>query len=124
MKIDDEVNNTEHSLVHCPVAKFIWDLTGDLIRIIIGRSINIDVTLAFFNFYTIKRDMENKRKRVIYILFHREDELVNNDIISYEFIKNIRLSLKFRRICSVFLNHYVNDWQWRIPIKTIMIFKK
>ena len=28
LKCDEEVNNTEHSLFHCPVVKFIWDLAG------------------------------------------------------------------------------------------------
>ena len=44
--------------------------------------------------------------------------------LSYEFIQNIRLTLKFRRICSVFLNHQVNDWQREMLMKTITIMKK
>ena len=88
----------------------------------IDSTINIDVRAALLNFYTIKRDMENRRnrlyintllviaRRVIYTLFYREDETVKNNIISYEFIKNIRLTLKFRRICLVFLNQHVKYW--------------
>ena len=45
---------------------------------------------------------------VVYILLFREDELIKNIIISYRFIKNIRLILKFRKICAVVLNYQIN----------------
>ena len=50
-------------------------------------------------------------KRVVYTLFYGENETVKNHVISYQIIKNIKLTLKFRKIYSVFLNHHVNDWQ-------------
>ena len=88
----EEVNNIEHVIYHCPVAKFVWDVTGDLIRIMTGVSINVNVRAALLNFYTIRKDMENKKKslyintllviakRVIYTLSYR-DEIVKNNII-------------------------------------------
>ena len=94
LKCDDEINNTKYSLFHCLIVQFIWDLIGDLMRIMIGSSINIEVRVVLLKFYTIKRDMENWRnrlyintllvidRRVIYTLFHREDKTVKNNIIS------------------------------------------
>jgi len=58
-------------------------------------------------------------KRVVYTLFYGKNETVKNHVISYQIIKNIKLTLKFRRICSVFLNHHVNDWQKSMLTKLV-----
>ena len=44
--------------------------------------------------------------------------MVKNDIINYEFNKNIKLILNFRRKCSVFLNIKTDAW------KNVNIIKK
>ena len=59
-------------------------------------------------------------KRVVYTLFYGENETVKNHVISYQIIKNIRLTLKFRKICSVFLNHHVNAYQTIKIVKKVM----
>ena len=50
--------------------------------------------------------------------------MVKNNIVSYEFIRNIRLTFRFRKICSAFLNYKVNELHRNKLIKTITIIKK
>ena len=40
-------------------------------------------------------------RRIIYTLYYKEDQLIKNNIINYEFNKNIRLILNFRKTFSV-----------------------
>ena len=44
-----EANNTEHVLYHCPLARFIWDIVRDLMRIMIGTYKSIDVRATMIN---------------------------------------------------------------------------
>ena len=67
----------------------------------IGTTIRIDVRTTLINYNSLDKKIENKRnglyfkillviaRRVIYTLYLKEDQLVKNNIISYEFIKNI-----------------------------------
>ena len=48
-RCNEKVNNTEHVLYHCPIARFIWDIVRDLMRIMIGTKIRIDVKGALIN---------------------------------------------------------------------------
>ena len=76
----------------------------------IGCSIKIDIRVLLLNFYIIKNNMENKNnrlfintsfitaKKVVYTLFYRKNETVKNHVSSYQIIKNIKLTLKFRKI--------------------------
>ena len=63
-------------------------------------------------------------RRVIYTIYNREDEVVKSSIQSYEFIKNIRPILIFRKEGLVFLNHQINLWQMHMLKKAILIIKK
>ena len=76
----------------------------------IGCSIKIDIRVVLLNFYIIKNNMENKNnrlfintsfitaKKVVYTLFYRKNETVKNHVLNYQIIKNIKLTLKFRKI--------------------------
>ena len=80
---------------------------------------------------TIKREIKNKRnsiflktllvivRKVICTLSYRKDELVKNSTVSYEFINDIRLTLKFRNIYSMYLNNSSNEGQRKILMSTI-----
>ena len=37
-------------------------------------------------------------KKVVYTLFYRKNETVKNHVLNYQIIKNIKLTLKFRKI--------------------------
>ena len=101
----------------------------DLMKIIIGTKKRTEVKVALINYYTFENGIENKKnrqycntlmviaRRVIYTLYNREDILIKNNIINYEFKKNIKLILNFRRTCSVFLNHNTDVWQNNMLIK-------
>ena len=97
----------------------------------IGSSIKIYLRIALINYYIIDKNIDNKRntlyintllviaKRVMHTLYYNKDQIVKNNMINSEFIINIKLTLNFRRICSVFLNHNVNDWQINMLMITI-----
>ena len=51
---DEEINNSLHILYHYPEATFIWDIIRDVIKIMLGKSIRIDIRAALINFYNIK----------------------------------------------------------------------
>ena len=59
---------------------------------------------------------------MMYTLYYEEDQILKNNIINYEFSKNIKLILNFRKTCSVFLNNEMYDWQNNILIQTIKLF--
>ena len=114
------MNNALYVLYYCPIATFIWNSIKDFINTMIGKHIRMDMRTAILNFYHIKDEPRDRNTRalinvfliiarkVIYILLYREDEVTKNNIKYYEFIKNIRLILKFRKICAVFLIHQIN----------------
>ena len=62
--------------------------------------------------------------RIIYTLYYKDDQLIKNNIINYEFNKNIKLIFNFRKTCSVFLNYVIDDWQKNMLKQTISIVMK
>lgn len=74
-------------------------------RIMIGTSKIIDVRAALINYVTLENGIENKKNRkyyitimliegrVIYTLYYKEDQLVRNNVINYEFDKILSLYL-------------------------------
>ena len=46
LRCNEEANNTEHVLYHCPLANFIWDIVRDLMRIMIRTNKRIGVRAA------------------------------------------------------------------------------
>ena len=120
LKFDDNINNSLHTLFHCPMATFMWDLARDIIKILLGVSIIFDIRAALINFYLMKNSRLYKNscakinviilitRRVLYAIYYREDKVVKNNIIKYELTKNIRIIQKFRKELLVFLNHHIN----------------
>ena len=74
----------------------------DLIRIMIRTKKRIDDKAALINYYTLEKDMNNKKnrkycktlislaRRIIYTLYHKEDQIIRNNIIDYR-LKSIGL---------------------------------
>ena len=60
----------------------------------------------------------------IYTLYYKEDQLVKNNIIDYEFNKNIKLILNCRIIYSVFLGNKTDVWKNSMLIQTTSTVKK
>merc|ERR1712240_756018 len=63
LKCNEEVNNTEYVLFHCPSARFILDILSGLIIIILGTKLSIDVRASLINYYKIKRELDTKKNR-------------------------------------------------------------
>ena len=80
------VNNTKHVTYHCPLARFIWGIVRDLMRIMIGTKRRIDEKAAMINYYTLEKNMNKKKnrkycntlmvvaRRIIYTLYYKEDK--------------------------------------------------
>ena len=78
-------------------------------RIIIGIDKSIDVRAPLIKYYYLEYDNENKRKRkycntlmlippkIIHTLYCKEDQQIKNNMINYEFNKNIRLIHNFQK---------------------------
>ena len=79
-------NNTAHVLLHCPISLYIWEITGDLIKIMTGIKLRLDPKLKLLNFtenlmlFKANKGM-NKfvnnllviTKRVIFTMYYRGD---------------------------------------------------
>ena len=85
----------------------------------LGIKISIDIQAALINYYKNKRKIDTKNKgkycdtvmviarRVIYTLYYKEEQIIKDNFIKYELIKTIRLTLNFRKTCSIFLNNEI-----------------
>ena len=54
-----------------------------------------------------------------YTLYYKEDHKIRYDLIEYEFKNYIKVILNFRRICSIFFNNEVDQWQINMLLQTI-----
>ena len=125
-----------HALFYCPVDTFLWNIARNVIKTMVSISIRFDIRAALLNFYIIKDEPIDKNtrslintlllaaRRVIYTLYYREDEVVKSSVLSYEFIKNIRLIQKFRKECSVFLKPHIGSWRMYMLTKDMSSIKR
>ena len=102
----EEVNNTAHVLLHCPISLYIWDITGDLLKIITGIKLRIDPKLKLLNFteqlvHSKSNKLLNKfvnnilviNKRIIFFIYYRGDGAIKGADILDEFRKKFRLTI-------------------------------
>ena len=60
---NEEVNNTEHVTYHCPLARFVWDIVRDLMRIMICTERRIDEKAAMINYNILEKNINDKKNR-------------------------------------------------------------
>ena len=58
LRCNEEANNTDHVIYHCSLARFIWDIVRDLMRIMIGTEKRIDEKATLINYYTLEKKYE------------------------------------------------------------------
>ena len=101
LKSNEDINNSLHTLFFCTIASFVWNIARDMIKILLGISIRVDIRTALLKFYVMKNISLNKNTRslinmimlvtrsVHHTIYYGEDEVMRNSFLSYEFIKNI-----------------------------------
>ena len=88
LKCDEEVNNSLHTLFYFPVASYVSKIARNVIKILVGISIRVDIRVALLNFYVIKNNLIDKNtsslinmimlvtRRVLYTTYYREEEVL------------------------------------------------
>ena len=105
---NDPNNNTLHTLYHCPIATYLWQIARDIITIVADINIIIDIRTALINYYACNNKLDKAVKtfiniilivirRVIYTIYYREDTMIFNSTIEYKILKNLRLIQRSRK---------------------------